>query len=473
MKLIIIIASVLTFLSNVYGDTQVNVRKQTLSLDSIHLPHVRHVTLANGLTIYLKKTHDLPLIRMTAHFGIGLSSNPSAKYGLTTLLRTLIRRDLFRQIRKINGYVNLKHPLPKIYSSESHDISSIEIDGIYDLSDTSSRRLFKRTCQSFAKALFSTDITKNRVLANKRHLLKQLGIWVNKPDLYIKHLARYHLNDPDFTPNTYIQAVKKIGLNDVLNVYRTYIKPNTTVLTVTGSFNIDNMISILKGPLNSWEKSEVSYPKTPKIISEQTFTFIPRNSVQTYVYLGASTFKCPHSDYITLILANYILGQMVHTNRLYREIRSEQGLVYSIQSRLRMSPFGKGTLEILFYCKPKKVIPVINRVTQTLQQFINGPISAHELLQAKHHYIFSCPGQVNSSRRYLNTFAKHKLLGFPPHFNYNMIERLKTISQKDILEVARKYFSPKRFTIILSGKKLNWNNPKLKAVIQARRFIKN
>ncbi len=474
MKFIIIIVSLSFLLPSVYSNiSQFNARKQTLSLDSIHLPNVRQITLANGLTIYLKQVHDLPLIRATAHLKIGSSSPLSGKHGLTTLLRALIRKDLHHRIAKIKGYTVLRHPFPRIHSMESHDIPRIEMDGIYDLSDVSSRKLFEKTAQGFAKALFSTDITKDRVIKYKKHLVKQPDIWMNKPDLYIKYFSRDHLNDPYFSPNTYIQAVQKITLQDVLNLHRTHIKPNTTVLTITGSFNMDGMILILKKAFSSWEKGKLNDPdQVSKRIHKKVFIFVPRNTIQTHVYLGAGTFKCPHSDYTSLILANYILGQMAHTNRLYRKIRSELGLVYSIRSRLRMSPFENGTIEIVFQCDPKQVVRVINRVNQILRQFINGPISADELLQAKLNYIYNYPVQLNSSRRYLASLAEHKLLGFPSHFNYTMIDRLKSISQKDILKVARKYFSPKRFSIILIGKKLNWKNPEVKEIIQTRRLIK-
>ncbi len=475
MKLVVIIASSLIILSSVYGDTSLfDVRKQSLSMNSIDLPPQKRVPLDDGLTIYLKKSHDLPLIRLEAHFNLGSSLDPSNKQGLSQLLRAIIFKDLVRNIKNIKEYTGLNHPFPKIRISTTHDITSVIIDGIYDFNAPKSRQLFESTCQRLAQGLFSSDITKKRVAISKKHLLKKLFIWVNNPNLYIKYLSRYHLNDPDFSPKTYIQAVQKITLNDVLKHHKAYIKPNATVLTITGSFNKNHMLSILKKVFSSWKKRKLNYPEqVSKRVRKKVFIIIPRNTVQTYVYLGATTFKCPHSDYPALILANYILGQMVHTNRLYRKIRSELGLVYTIRSRLRMSPFGNGAIEIMFQCDPKKVLTVFKRVNEVLRQFINGPISTDELLQAKLNYIYNDPIYLNSSRRYLASLAKHKLLGFQPNFNHHSIDRLKSISQKDILKVARKYFRPKRFSIILLGKRLNWTSPEAKDVINDRRFIKS
>ena len=95
--------------------------------------------------------------------------------------------------------------------------------------------------------------------------------------------------------------------------------------------------------------------------------------------LGLTRFD---SDYYALQLGNHVLGGAFYATRLYRDLREEAGLVYTVESEFE---FGrKRSVYLAMYaCDPPNVAKARDILVHDLRQMRDQPVGARELRQAK------------------------------------------------------------------------------------------
>ena len=92
------------------------------------------------------------------------------------------------------------------------------------------------------------------------------------------------------------------------------------------------MIQKIEEAFAGWEKREIEASPPPEVNYEfqKTVNLVQRDDVnQTNIFIGHIGGLRNDPDYFALVLVNRILGSGF-TSRLFREVRSRQGLAYSV-----------------------------------------------------------------------------------------------------------------------------------------------
>ncbi|HTG00427.1 MAG TPA: pitrilysin family protein [Nitrospirota bacterium] len=197
--------------------------------------------------------------------------------------------------------------------------------------------------------------------------------------------ALYPRHDPilrDALPET----VEKLTLEDVKSYYAKAFRPDMTTIVIIGSMNPDAARRTVEKYFGAWKASG---PKPPTDLpavppNKPSASTVPDTSrVQDEVTLAQTVGVTRNDpDYYKLQLGNHVLSGAFYATRLYRDLRENAGLVYSVESfieaRKNRSLFG-----VVYACDPPNVGKARDLVLKNLRRMQTAPVTDEELRLAK------------------------------------------------------------------------------------------
>jgi zinc protease len=206
------------------------------------------------------------------------------------------------------------------------------------------------------------------------------------------HLSRralreilYPKHDPklrEATPET----VGSLTLADVKAYYAKIFRPDMTTIVVVGRVSPDQALAVIERSFGAWKavgpKPETDPPPVP--MNPAASTVVPDTSrVQDEVSLaqtlGLTRF---HPDYYPLQVGNRILSGAAFASRLFRDLREQSGLVYSVDALLDVGKT-RSVFAVFYACDPPNVSKARALVERNLRAMQTRRVTAAELLRAK------------------------------------------------------------------------------------------
>ena len=196
------------------------------------------------------------------------------------------------------------------------------------------------------------------------------------------------------------ESVGSITLEDVRRYHEQVFRPDLTTIVVIGKVDPEQARAVIEKYFGSWRasgpKPETDLPPVPR--NRAATVAVPdRNRVQDEVTLG-QTFELTRrdSDYYPLQLGLNVLSGAFYATRLYRDLREQSGLVYSVGAELESSNT-RSVFVVSYACDPANVAKARAIVERNLREMQSQPVSAAELLQAKTLLLSSIPLSESST----------------------------------------------------------------------------
>ena len=199
------------------------------------------------------------------------------------------------------------------------------------------------------------------------------------------HQGLYPKDDPRLrqaTPKT----VDKLSLDQVKAYYRQVFRPDMTTIVVVGDIDPASARKEIAQAFGAWQakgpKPVTDLPPVPANPAV-TSTVPDASRVQDQVTL-AQTLDLVRSnpDYYPLQVGTHILAGAFYATRLYRDLREEAGLVYTVDAGLHVGKT-RSVFGVFFACDPANVGKARALVIRDLKQLQTQPASDSELKQAR------------------------------------------------------------------------------------------
>jgi len=197
--------------------------------------------------------------------------------------------------------------------------------------------------------------------------------------------ALYPKGDPSVrhaTPET----VRALTLEAVRAYHAKVFRPDLTTVVVIGDVTPTRARALVEKAFGNWH-SEGPPPPTrlpPAPPNKPSAAVVPNASrVQSSVTL-AETLGLTRSnpDYYALALGNQVLGGGFYATRLYRDLREERGLVYTVRSTLDVTAT-RAAYSVTFGADPDKVAGAREVVVRDLDAMRRAPVTPGELRDAQ------------------------------------------------------------------------------------------
>lgn len=179
--------------------------------------------------------------------------------------------------------------------------------------------------------------------------------------------------------------------------------------------------------------------------------FIPKkDSVQSAIFVGRRLFDLYHPDFHKVSVLNTVLGGYFGS-RLMSNIREDKGYTYGINSVLRR--MSKGVLSIIAtQAAVQYVQPLLVELYKEMDRLCNELIPEEELKMVKNYMLGdilrSADGSFSVVDAYIGvTLEKLDL----PDFFHEKTCTIQSVTPKDLLEMAQKYFDKNDYFEVVAG----------------------
>jgi zinc protease len=197
--------------------------------------------------------------------------------------------------------------------------------------------------------------------------------------------ALFPKDDPSLREAT-PQTISQVTLQDLNAYYKQAFRPDLTTIVVIGNVNPEQAKASIEKYFGGWTATGPA-PATdlpPVPLNKPGVTAVPDKSrVQVSVNLaetlGLNRFN---PDYYALQLGNHVLGGGFYATRLYRDLRENSGLVYTVSSSFDVGKT-RAIYAVNYACDPENVSKARAIIVRDLTQMQTGVATEEELRQAK------------------------------------------------------------------------------------------
>jgi len=417
-------------------------------LGDIQVPEVQQVTLANGMKLFLLEDHELPLISVSARIRVGSIYEPPDKIGLAAVTGTVMRTggtlgrtgdEIDEQLELIAASVETGIGLNS--GSASVSVLKKDIDvGLDILADVLMNPAFREDKIMLAKIQHQSSIARRNDNVGSIAAREFEKLIYGPESVYARH--------------TEYATIGNISRDDLVAFHKKFFGPNNMMLGIWGDFDTDIMIKKIEKAFEGWEKVDTELPKVPPVEYEfpRTVNVVRKDDVnQSNIYLGHIGGLRSNPDYFALILMNRILGSGF-TSRLFRNVRSREGLAYSVFGIYSANYDFPGLFYVGCQTKSEATVKAIRAMTEEVRKMTETEVTDDELALAKDSYLNSFVFNFDTKGEIVGRLMTYAYYDYPLDFLQKAKENVEKVTKKDVLRVARKYLRPDEIQILAVGR---------------------
>lgn len=405
----------------------------------------RHV-LPDGTVVYLAPSHELPLINLAITFKGGGSLDPADAPGLAALTARMVRE---------GGTAKL----PPAALDETLDFLATEASVSANETFTSAslntlKANFDESLGLFLDMLRTPRFDQGRLDTAKARAIE--GLKQRNDDassILSREWKRLVYGTDHFESAEPTGAsVEGISRDRLAEMHRRIFHPGNAIVAVSGDFEPGQMLARLEQAFAGWGRGgTVPDPAKPTATLEPGLYHVPKEIPQGKVVLGCRSIERDDPDAIPLLLLNEILGAGGFTSRLMQQVRSNEGLAYSVRSTITPRVTYPGDFRAGFESKNATVALATKIVVDEIRKVRDELVTEDELETAKRGLIETFPRQFESKPQMLRVFVNDEWTNRPQDFWKTFRGRVEAVTREDLQRVARKHLDPEKMAILVVG----------------------
>ncbi len=455
-KRLLLCLSLFCSMGSMLGATeQQDPRTMTFSPIVFQPSKAERLTLSNGMTLYLLEDHELPLIQLQATIRTGSIYEPAAQIGLASMTGSVMRSGGNRShasedLDEILDQVAAQLSVGIGSTSGSASLDTLKKDFDFGL------KLFTETLRFPAFEEEKLTIAKNRALESiRRRNDRASGIATRE---FFKQL--YGADSPYARESTK-ETIQAIQRTDLIAFHQKYFVPNNIILGITGDFEKEAMVKKLEAAFAGWPQKKVDLPKAPAVKErvQGAIYKIKKEIPQTQVRIGHLGIKQENPDFFALSIMNDILGSGGLTSRLFQDVRTRQGLAYSVGSAFRPGKIARGFFLAYGATRAEKSHQAITTMIHHIEKIREGLVTDEELKRAKDAFLNSFIFSFSSPSQIVGRQISLAYYGLPEDYLEQYRSNVEKVNKEDILRVAKKYLHPDRLIIMAVGDESLFDKP--------------
>jgi len=415
-------------------------------LAEVVIPPYERYQLPNGITVYLMEDHRLPRIKGTAILGISSILDPPNKVGLAQITGELIRSGGTKQhsIKELNEI--LENHAAAIESSIGLDSGSVSFATLTpDLEN-----VFKL----FVEVLRSPSFDNAQLELIKTQLKGQIARRNDNPgEIASREFKKliYSETSP-YARTIEYETLKNITREDVLEFY-SQLNPEQIILGIVGDFKVNQVKGLIEQTLADWPKGNnplnFSRTKVSQASVSQLYTVNQPQLNQSNILLGQLGGKVNDPDYPSLTVLNGVLSGF--GGRLFNEVRSRQGLAYSVYGIWKANYTYPGIFIAGGQTRSAETVPFIRAVNAEIERIQKNPITPDELSYAKDSILNSFVFNFSNPSAILSRLISYEYFKYPTDFIFRYQKAVKTVTIEDVQRVAVEYLHPEKMVTLVVG----------------------
>jgi zinc protease len=399
--------------------------------------------LPNGLTVIVKEDQSAPVASVQAWCGTGsVDEDERLGAGLSHILEHMLFKgtksrstnQIAQKIQDVGGYINA-------YTSFDRTVYWIDVPkaGVTTALDV------------LADAMMNSTLPPEEYVKEQEVIRREFAMGFDDPDRMVSQLlfaTAYHRHPYRLPVIGEMEIYNQLSQEQVMQYYKTRYVPNNLTFVVVGDVNGEKVREQLADFFKPYpEKSlkPIYIPEEPPQLGRRE----AHNEFPTELSRLALAWHVPevtHPDVPALDLLSLILGEG-RSSRLYRKVREETGLAYSIAS-FSYTPGDPGLLGIDATVDPKKREDAEALVLRIIDEVKTSGITPEELSKAKKSSLSQHLGSLTTMRGQASDIGSNWLLTRNLNFSLDYLAAVQKVTAQDVQRVAAKYLTNENLSVV-------------------------
>ena len=258
------------------------------------------------------------------------------------------------------------------------------------------------------------------------------------------------------SPYTYAPTTESLGriTRERMQEYaKKYIRPNGSLLAVSGAVPIDRVKAALEKNLGNWAAVKGELPPLPPADHQPQpgIYVIERDFDQSTIVMAHLGPPRLTPDVYEMSIYNRVLGSAGFGSRLFDEIRTQLGLAYEVSGGLAPGAV-KGTFQIVLGTRSDQAVRAIQKSIEITKDTLVSLPPTNEFNDAKSAVERSFIFRFDSPTAVVRRAAQQELLKYPEDYDATYLNKTAAVTPQMVLEVGQRWVKPDDMAIVIVGK---------------------
>ena len=410
---------------------------------------IQHWQTTSGAQVYFVENRDLPMFDLSVEFPAGAGYDTSAKSGAASMTSQLLRLGA--------GGMNENEIARKLADVGAQLAPRFDTDraglALRTLSSAPERR---QALDIFDRILQRPEFPEAVLEREKVRLIGALKEADTKPEtiaaLTFFRLA-YGQHPYGLRSSGDVGTVSGLTRQDLVDFYRAHYVARRAVVAIIGDLSRDEAAAIAEeATARLPEPDTAAEPSVPPVadLTAGSVRYIENPASQSHILIGAPGIRRGDPDYFPLFVGNYVLGGGGFVSRLFRAVREDRGLAYSVASYFM--PYAvRGPFVLGLQTERSQTEQALATAQQVLDRFVSqGPTEA-ELRAAKKAIAGGFALRTDSNRKILNEVAVIGFYRLPLDWLDRFVPSVEKLTAAQVRAAFAKRIDPKRLSGVIVG----------------------
>ncbi|MEM8605111.1 MAG: pitrilysin family protein [Cyanobacteria bacterium P01_H01_bin.121] len=415
-------------------------------LPPIQLPDYERIELSNGLVIYLAEDRELPLVGGSALLRTGSRWEPGDQTGLAALTGQLLRSGgtTARSVDAINEFLeqraaSIETGIGTTSGSASFSTLSEDLDPVLEL---------------FAEILRQPAFAQDRLELAKQQYRASIARRNDNPNQVTSREFRKVLygDKSPYARTIEYDTLANIERADLVDYYNQYVRPDQMIIGIVGDFDKADLRQKLETLFGDWQVGDRPLPDLPGVSQANEgviFAVDQPQLTQSFVQLGHLGGTLDNPDLPALAVLNEVLNGP--GGRLYDEVRSRQGLAYSVYGVWSAQYDYPGFFVAGGATQTETTAAFIQGIRREIERLREVPITAEELQQAKDSVLSSFVFNFQRPGQTISRLMTYEYYNYPADFIFQYQRGIEAVTSADLQRVAQQYLDPEQLVTLIVG----------------------
>ncbi len=421
---------------------------------NFQIPKAERVVLECGMPVYLLRDTELPIINMTAMVRTGSVYEPAVKTGLSGMVGSVMRSGGAGGVASEKLDDELEFMASSVESGIGSDMGTVSL--------TTLKKNFNRTLQIFSDVLLRSDFSDKHVEIFRKQAIEGLRRQNDDP----KEIAGREINRAIYAGHslgeiTTFESISSITRQDLVDFHRRFYRLDNMILAVSGDFDRTALLKELNAnftPVKGRIALLLPEVPQPKQQFQAELLYGKKEVNQTVIRMGHLGLNKDSPDIYAVRILDYILGGSF-TSRLTMEIRTNQGLAYSVGSHFDIGRRFTGSFVAETETKAESTVKAINLMKNIISDLTKEPVNDGELNAAREYMINSFMFGFTSPASIVTQRARLEYYGYPDGYLERYRDSIAKVTKTDVLNAAKKYLHPDAFKLVVIGDAAKFDQP--------------
>lgn len=424
-------------------------------LRNVAMPDVKRVTLPNGMKLLLLEDHELPLVNLSCRIRVGSIYEPQNQIGLAEIMGEVMRTggtdtrtgdELDELLESKSASVECGVGLD--YGMASASSLREDTDWVLGvLADVLMNPAFREDKLQLAKMQYHTAIESRNDSTDEiaSREFKKLIYGADSPYARVMEHA----------------TLDAMTCDDLVAFHQRFYGPDNTIMAVWGDFETKAMIAKIEKAFADWKAVDLDLPEIEPVeyAYPSTVNLVEKTDInQSMIYLGHIGGRMDNPDYFALEVMNRVLGGGF-TGRLFKNVRSRQGLAYSVFGRYASNYAYPGLMYVGCQTQSGNTVKAIQSMIHELESMILEKATEEELAIAKESYLNTFVFNFDTTSEVVNRLMTYEYYGYPEDFLQKTKAAVEKVGVEDVIRVAKQYLRPDNVQVLVVGKSDEFDEP--------------